>query len=50
MYCKYFLFIDKLKTFVAPNSKRKDYKDDLVNEKYAWDSENRKSEAPIIVL
>ena len=43
-------FIDKLKTFVVPNSNHNNYKDDFVDENSDYDSENIKNAAPIILL
>ena len=49
-YCKWIHFIDKLETFVLPNSIYNIYKDDFVNGKYDFQSQNSKNAALIIVL
>ena len=43
-------FIDKLKTFVVPNSNHNNYKDDFVDGKYDCGSKNRKNVGPFTVF
>ena len=43
-------FIDKLKTFVAPNSNHNNYKDGYFEEKYDCDCEKRKNAALNVVF